>query len=189
MLQPMKIILLAFLGLCGWLSGCSSDTEQIGELPRADRSLGDISKFLSAVASAEEISIYEGLPHPAWEQELYAAEAKRADLVWFEGYPFYAKPLGLPEVEKKQLSAIALAKEGHVPFGLPKFCGGFHPDYVIVWTKQGKKSGSLICFGCHEWKNFTPAGRLYEDLSPAAYDQLRGILSKYVVQRPKRKEA
>ena len=180
--------LFAALLPCVWFTGCASDVERIPGLPREDRSLGDISKFLSAVAAADEDFVYEGLPHPTWEPELYATEVKRSDLVWFEGYPFYAKPLAVPEEEKKRLTAIAQRKDGHVPFGLPKFCGGYHSDYAIVWTEKGKKSGSLICFGCREWKNFTPAGRLYEDLGQAAYGELRAILSKYVAQRPKRKE-
>ena len=183
----MKTLFSVILFYCVWLTGCTSDTYRIGELPREDRSLGDISKFLSAVSVADEVSVYEGLPHQGFERELYSTEVMRSDLVWFEGYPFYGKALILPQEEKARLTAIAQSKEGHIPFDLPKFCGGFHPDYVVIWAKHGEKSGSLICFGCHEWKNFTPAGRLYENLSSASYDRLREILSKYVVQRPKGK--
>jgi hypothetical protein len=177
------------LGLFCLLSiGCANSAERLFDLPRADRSLGDISKFLSAVASADEVHVYEGLPHQAWDRELYESERKRSDLVWFEGYPFYAKPLDVTSDEKKALTALALRKDAHVPFSGMKLCGGYHPDYAIVWTKGGKRSGALICFGCHEWKNFTPEGRLYEDLGKAAYDELRAILAKYVVQRPRRKQ-
>jgi hypothetical protein len=129
--------------------------------------------------------VYEGLPHHLFDRDLHASELKRSDLIRIEGYPFYAVPLTVTPDEKTKLTEIVLRKEGHVPFRGPKLCGGYHPDYAIVWEHDGKKSGSLICFGCHEWKNFTPRGRLYEDLSQSAYADLKSILSKYVVQRPK----
>ena len=160
----------------------------MAELPREDRSLGDISKFFSAVASAKEVLVYEGLPHPGFEHDLYVRELKRPDVLWFEGYPFYAEPLLVSEAERRTLTEIAVRQDGHVSMdGLTKFCGGFHPDYAIIWKNDGKKSGSLVCFGCHEWKNFTPAGRLYEDLDKAAYDELRALLAHRVVRRPKPK--
>jgi hypothetical protein len=171
-----------------WLlcfAGCSSDTERLPDLPRADRSLGNISKFISAVATSENVSVYEGLPHQNWERDAYTAELRRGDLIWLEGYPFYRNSLALTDDEKQTLTAIAVNKESHVPHVLPKFCGEFHPDYAIVWTAKGKTSGSLICFGCEEWKNFTPQGRLHEDLAPSAYRQLQTLLSKHVVQRPR----
>ena len=184
----MKAVLL-FASLC-FLTACSLSKagDSTTSLPRSERSLGDISKFLSFVASADDVQVYEGLPHQNWEREQYATEKRRSDLVKFEGFSFYAKPLDISDEEKKRLTVVALKKESHVPFRGMKFCGGYHPDYAIVWMKSGKKGGSLICFGCHEWKNFTPEGRLCEDLDSAAYDELRAILSKYVAQRPKRKQ-
>lgn len=129
----------------------------VGEvLPVEERTLGTISTFLDAIASAESVTIYEGLPHQMWDEELYAIEAKRADILWLQGYPFYDRPLEVAAGEKKKLTTIVLRKESHVPFRGYKLCGGYHPDYAIVWEKNGAKSGSLICFGCHEWKNFTP---------------------------------
>ena len=150
------------------IAGCASRPvrpEPTTQLPESERTLKDISVFIAAIAQAKTVTVYEGLPHQAFERDAYAIEVKRPDLVWFEGFPFYAKPLNVPEAEKKSLTAIVSRPTAHVPFRGYKACGGYHPDYAVVWTdRDGKKSGSLICFGCHEWKNFTPAGRLYEDL-------------------------
>jgi hypothetical protein len=183
----MKLLLYLNIIL---LAGCASKPERPSPAlpPPEDRSLPDLTPFLSAVAKANHVAVYEGLPHQAWDRELYAVEVKRTDIVWFEGYPFYATPLAVPEYELKSITEIALDRGGHLPFGGYKLCGGYHPDYAVIWSNAGERSGSLICFGCHEWKNFTPAGRLYEDLGTASYDKLRRILSKYVIQRPKRKD-
>lgn len=172
------------------LSGCVSSLEdELLRPQKEDRTLKDVSQFFTAVLLADSVAVYEGLPHPMWEEPAYATEVKRRDLVWFEGYPFYATALSIPQEEQKKLVAIALRKEAHIRYSGFKMCGGYHPDYAIVWEKDGKKSGSLICFGCHEWKHFTSRGRIYEDMEPVAYEELRDILSKYVVRRPTIKEA
>lgn len=172
------------------VAGCASKPvrPEPTQLPASERTLKNISIFIAATTQAETVTVYEGLPHQASEGDAYTIEVKRADLVWFEGFPFYAKPLKVSEADKKSLTAIAGRPAAHVLFSGYKLCGGYHPDYAVIWTgRDGKKSGSLICFGCHEWKNFTPAGRLYEDLEKTAYDELRAILSKYAEQRPQRR--
>jgi hypothetical protein len=184
------VIRILILFLAASVAGCASRPvrPEPTQLPGSERTLKNISIFIAAIAQAETVTVYEGLPHQSFDQDAYAIEVKRADLVWLEEFPFYAKPLEIPEAEKKTLTAIAGRATAHVPFGGYKLCGGYHPDYAVVWTgRDGKKSGSLICFGCHEWKNFTPAGRLYEDLEKTAYDELRAILLKYAEQRPQRK--
>ncbi|MEO6568890.1 MAG: hypothetical protein ABIO94_09020 [Opitutaceae bacterium] len=176
----LSIIVLAALTSCTFLRN-------------PENTLGDISRFLSAVAEADDVFVYEGLPPQS--SELYAAEAQRTDLVWFEGYPFYAKALDVSAEEKRKLTVIALEKKNHLSMPpasggddvihLTSFCHEYHPDYAVIWRKGKRKSGSLICFGCGAWKNFTPQGRLYEDLERKTYDELHAILAKYVVQRPK----
>ena len=158
------------------------------KLPPEEHSLTDIGVFIAAIPSSAEVVVYEGLPHQMWDHDLYVIELRRPDIVWFEGYPFYEKPLAVPADERAELAAIIRRKEAHVPFAGYKLCGGYHPDYAVVWKKDGKISGgSLICFGCHEWKNFTAQGRLHEDLEPGAYAELQEILGKYTVQRPHKK--
>lgn len=167
------------------LAGCMSEPEiTLEDLSRKETSLGDITPFFEAISGAESVTVYEGLPHPLWESKLHDSELKRPDLIRIEGYSFYAKPLNLSAEENQKLTEISLRKDAHLVHGGFKQCGGYHPDYVIIWEKRGKKSGSLICFGCYEWKNFTPQGRLYEDLGESAYKDLQALLTKYVVNRP-----
>jgi len=187
----MKSRLLLCLGIfLAVLVGCTGRPqrpESTTELPADKRSLKDISLFIAEVERAETVVVFEGLPHQLFERGLFEVEVKRSDLVWFEGFPFYAKPLEVSVADKKALTMIALRADGHVRWSGYKLCGGYHPDYAIIWSRDGKKSGSLICFGCHEWKNFTTAGRLYEDLGEPAYTELRAVLSRYSRQRTTQK--
>lgn len=169
------------------VAGCLAKHERptVSGPPAEEVSLGDIRKFFAAVGEAKAVAVYEGLPRATGAGARYEQEAKRPDLIHFEGYLFYAQPLAVPPAEKRKLTDIVMRPDAHQPFGGYKLCGGYHPDYAIVWTVEGETSGTLICFGCHEWKNFTPQGRLYEDISPVAYKELHAILAKYRVNRPK----
>lgn len=161
--------------------------------PKVDYTEKDLPTFLATVRAANEVLVYEGLPSPS--DPRYAAEAKRSDVLWIEGYPFYSRLVSVSAAEKARLIALTLRPEEHRPL-LPfpdspqaagtvrvgKFCGGFHPDFALVWVREEVRTKTLICFGCREWQSFTARGRLYSDLTPRAYTALTSILSKYASQ-------
>jgi hypothetical protein len=152
--------------------------------PAEWRTLSDVSGFLANVRSAQTVAVYEGLPHQTFENDVYLSELKRADIVRIETFPFYAAPLDVSPPEKSELRAIVLGNDAHIRYRGPKMCGGYHPDYVIIWDHAGQKSGAMVCFGCHEVIYFTPQGRLIQELSDAAYGTLKAVLSRYRVNRP-----
>lgn len=153
--------------------------------PAEWRTLSDLSGFLVNVRSAQTLIVYEGLPHQMFENDVYLSELKRADIVRFETFPFYAAPLNVSAPEKSKLTEIVLGDDAHIPYKGPTRCGGYHPDYVLVWEHAGHKSGAMVCFGCHEVIYFTPQGRLIQELGDAAYGNLKAVLSGYRVNRPK----
>jgi hypothetical protein len=153
--------------------------------PAEWRTLSDVSGFLVNVRSAQTVTVYEGLPHQMFENDAYLRELKRADVVRIETFPFYAEPLSVSPPEKSELTETVLGDDAHIPYRGPKMCGGYHPDYVLIWEKAGHKSGAMVCFGCHEVIYFTPQGRLIEELGDAAYGKLKAVLSRYRVNRPK----
>ena len=153
--------------------------------PAEWRTLSDVSSFLSNVRSAASVTVYEGLPHQTWDNAAYLDELKRADLVLFESFPFYDSPLRVSQQEKTRLTQVVLDGDAHVTYRGPKLCGGYHPDYAVVWERAGNKSGALFCFGCHEVIYFTPQGRLIQELGDTAYWRLKAVLSRYRVNRPK----
>ncbi len=48
-------------------------------------------------------------------------------------------------------------------------CDGFHPDYALVWSKDGRQRVLQVCHGCHEWKFFGPGGMVYTDIEDDTY--------------------
>jgi hypothetical protein len=153
--------------------------------PAEWRTLSDLSGFLVNVRSAQTVAVYEGLPHQMFENDVYLSELKRADVVRIETFPFYEAPLNVSPPEKSKLTEIVLGDDAHIPYAGPKMCGGYHPDYVLIWDHAGHKSGAMVCFSCHEVIYFTPQGRLIEELGDAAYGNLKAVLSRYRVNRPK----
>ena len=153
--------------------------------PAEWRTLSDVSGFLVNVRSAQTVAVYEGLPHPMFEDDIYLSELKRADVVRIETFSFYAEPLSVSPAEKSELTKIVLGDDAHIRYAGPKHCGGYHPDYVVIWDNAGHKSGAMVCFGCHEVIYFTPQGRLIEELGDDAYGKLKAVLSRYRVNRPK----
>jgi hypothetical protein len=165
---------------------CSDYTEARLTRPPAEwRTLSDVSGFLVNVRSAQTVSVYEGLPHRMFESDIYLRELKREDVIRIETFPFYGESLSVSPTEQSTLTQIVLGDDAHIPYRGPKMCGGYHPDYVLIWDAAGHKSGAMVCFGCHEVIYFTPQGRLIEELGDAAYGKLKAVLSRYRVNRPK----
>ena len=164
---------------------CSDyDAARLTRPPAEWRTLSDVSGFLGNVRSAQTVAVYEGLPHQTFEHDVYLSELKRADVVRIETFPFYAAPLSASPPEKSELTEIVLGDDAHIRYRGPKLCGGYHPDYVVIWEQAGHKSGAMVCFGCHEVIYFTPQGRLIQELGNDAYGKLKAVLSQYRVNRP-----
>lgn len=124
---------------------------------------------------------YEGLPHQMWEQELLAKELKEKETITFNDFPFYKKPLSLESVDKNGIITYLKNKSNYGTF-TPKKCGGFHPDYAIVWNDGDQQYTSLICFGCNDI--FLYENKVLTKYSMTNMNILEGFLKKYRVQRP-----
>jgi hypothetical protein len=160
----------------------------LDDFPESEWTLQDISGFAAAVRVTDSVVILEGLPYPEAEKEWYDHESKRKDLVWIRDYPFYPRPLKVSDEELHQLKGILSDPKAHLEF--PKLMPSlltedFHPNYAVVWSKDGQRVGSLIDLGSrHEWKNFTPSQVLYGRIASEPYKKLSKILGKYQQERP-----
>ncbi len=79
------------------------------------------------------------------------------------------------------LSKAFLDADGFEAWTAEKLCGGFHPDWAVVWTTPEGPLEVLVCFGCDEVKVFSPRGRLRLDFGKekraallSAFDRVRG---------------
>jgi hypothetical protein len=152
-----------------------------------DTNFDNYKSLAAAIAKADKMVLYEGLPHPLSEGKLLDEELKMKKTVRLHGFPFYARSLQLKERDAKELTKLFTDPNSFKPYRGPKKCGGFHPDYCIEWRVGKEVYQGLLCFGCHEAKVFGPKKELYCDIGKEAYDKFKEVLQPYRKHRPKTK--
>jgi hypothetical protein len=145
---------------------------------------GATKTFTAAVAGAEEMTLYEGLPHQMFERDLMESERRSKRVHELHGYWFYQEPLAPSDDDAKQLTQVLSDPATFAPFSGEKKCGGFHPDYAIEWKKDSSVYRALICFGCDEAKLFGPGIEERHDLNQSALSALEALLTKHRKSRP-----
>jgi hypothetical protein len=140
-----------------------------------------------AIKRAEQVVLWEGLPHQAFEKQLLEEELKAKEVVWYHGFPFYVEPLPLKEEDGQELTSIVTNRDTFQPWSGAKKCGGFHPDYGIEWQVANVPYRCLVCFGCREVKIFGPGSEAYCDMTTLGTAELEKVLKAYHKHRPKTK--
>ena len=139
------------------------------------------ASFLDAVASAESMSVYEGLPR-ATDDEL--AKIKQANkTIELGGWSFYAAPLNTSQSTVEKLrSTFVDYREFKLYFadvfgagGGAKGCGGFHPDFCVQWTIKNKSYLALVCLGCHELEFISPSVKTKFDFDKGAWQSFAQV--------------
>jgi hypothetical protein len=150
-----------------------------------DTDFKNLQPLAEAIAKADKVTLYEGLPHQVWEKELLDQELKEKQTVTDHGFPFYAGPLDLKPDDAKKLTALAADAKSFQKWSGYKRCGGFHPDYMVEWRVGKDVYRMHVCFGCHEVKVYGPKAELYCDMSDAGLHGLEAVLKPYRKNRPK----
>lgn len=157
--------------------------------PATDNTSASTSLLPNAFKNASAIRLYEGLPHPSFEQETFESEKKTKPVEQHHGHAFYSEPLDLKPQDAEALSAILSDTKSLKPFVDGKKCGGFHPDYALQLpyaNKQTSPTWALLCFGCNEIKIIDPNTNTDStfDLSSDASEKLQTTLKNYRKNRP-----
>lgn len=175
-------VFLAVVGGCSSLKNPSAlvlPDEQGRIVPKDAQINTDVLPlFQNALASRTGMRLLEGLPNENTEAKLYRAEKKANQTVKRAGFLFYPTEI-IPSPAEEQALVAALSQPGAVAefSGAMKMCGGFHPDFAILWNDAaGASYEAQICFGCEEIKLFGPQNELYADLAPTTYSALREVL-------------
>ena len=58
------------------------------------------------VRQADRLTVYEGLPHPMYEEEAFHEELKTKQTMQLSGFPFYREPLVLKDEDIKTLRGL-----------------------------------------------------------------------------------
>lgn len=143
-----------------------------------------VSALRHAMASADTVEVFEGLPHP-FERDALAAEKQKATRQ-LDDQLFYASPQPVSAERRAELESW-IGADAFVPYRGLKLCGGFHADYAVRWTwDQGRSSTVLLlCFGCGEARVLAGA-RDTTDLAGSG-KALQSFFGAFRKERPARK--
>ena len=137
--------------------------------------------LLYSVDDGATLTLYEGLPHSGWEKEVYASELEHKNTVTRHGFAFYEATLPVSDEDVAALRLLVQNREIFMDWRGDKACGGYHPDYSLVWENEGESIEFQICFGCYEVKVYGGKDDQYLDLRAESFE---AILTKYRDQRP-----
>ena len=140
-------------------------------------------RMFNDIRLAEKVFLYEGLPHPQGESELFERERRSVVPLAFAGYDFYENPLPLTEKQMLELNAAFGSPEVFQPVR-KKLCGSFHPDYAVEWKRHGRVYQALVCFGCEEVKFLGKGIVLDRDFEDGEFKKIQGLLTQHRKYRP-----
>ena len=136
-----------------------------------------------SLKKADDLFVYEGLPHPGRENPSFEKEKKREDVRQIEGHWFYDPKVKATGSTRDRLMNLLFDERGfsvpdpNVP---PKDCGPFHPDYSIYWSSEGAENYLMICYTCGEAKLISGGkATTYE-----VYSNWQEVLSEFEAKRP-----
>jgi hypothetical protein len=147
-------------------------------------------QIYDTVRRADRLTVYEGLPHPMYEEVAFRDESKTKPTRELAGFWFYRDPLVLKSEVLKTLRGLLGRRSTYRSYSGEKKCGGFHPDFAVEWSTGGKVYLGLICFGCSEARFEGPTGEsIFYDLRLEGHSgdrssRLLEVLKPYRKNRP-----
>lgn len=180
-----------------WTAMLKAQREELDPALELDFSLvshdpltGDRAYFLQRSRqelARANVSLYEGLPHPRWEAELFAREKSLREYIGIYGEFFYAEPQQWRRSEDaERFLALLHDPAHHRPESATKQCGGFHADWALHWESGDGWRVLMLCFGCGEWTYADSSGiRLAWDMAGGVGPELQALFARYRQTRPR----
>ena len=110
---------------------CWTDIEE--RLKRAAKAFAQIGTPTKSIVGSKELVLFEGLPHQRWEKDLLEEELKTKRTVQLHDFPFYQEKLAMAEEDADVVRRILADVKSVEAWVGAKFCGGYHPDYLLEW--------------------------------------------------------
>ncbi len=174
--HPIQFALLFLLVL----AGCRASGNHTG----LSQDFSHRAAIVAGVKHADRLRMYEGLPHPMFENDLYKHELTRNDLQLIHGERFYLEPIQPVEPDTSRLLELFVADGSLVEYSGNKRCGGFHADWCLRWEVGADVYECLLCFHCLEAKAFGPGTNLHCDMQTGIAEKFKSILHRYRTNRP-----
>ncbi len=163
-------------------SGDPAWTDDIREIASTFTHYDD---FVNSISMCDDIEVYEGLPHPTWESKLLSSEKKNNETIVLGNFYFYADPIAVTGRDARRLRDLYCSRGSFYPFQGYKSCGGYHPDWCVVWKNNKVSYEVQFCFGCCEMKTSDGFNSLHCDIGNMKKKAFESILNKYRTKRPK----
>lgn len=160
-------------------------TAGAGAHPHVEPPVSESKPERDALLTSKSLTLSEGLPHPAKEAALFAAETKRRDVRSIADFRFY-KPELKPDAGKDQRLRKLLAEPSHLAKWSHRRRGGFVPDWCVSWRSGKDEVHALVSFGCQEVIFVSPEQQLRYDLTASAFKNLHAELAPLRAKRPDR---
>ncbi len=148
-----------------------------------DRDADFLQRFAAVakhIANADSVIVYEGLPR--LDEAGIEREKRENETFQMDGFDFYAKPIALEQEIIDALQRHVADYRSFIPYGGPKFCGGYHPDLCLEWHTSGQVYRAFFCFGCHEGRFMGPDTKFMVDVDHNAYEVLYDLSKTFLRQ-------
>lgn len=136
--------------------------------------------FRKSLLAGGKIEFHAGLP--ARHDAGFKKESEREDIFDVGGQLFYrtAIPLKDEEATRKLFGSPAIL----APWSGVKRCGGFHADYAVSWSHQGKPVHLMVCFGCGEIRVQLEDRNFLYNIAPGEMEEaLKKVQTRHLDQR------
>ena len=117
-----------------------------------------LPRLQEKIKRSRGVFAYEGLPRQG-VGKLYEQEKKTKRTLELHGFDFYATPTILHS-DASKLTQLCLRDSLFFRYRSPKMCGGFHPDWCLVFDEVQ----ILLCFGCAEARLYSADESVFAEL-------------------------
>ena len=151
------------------------------EKPKNNLKLAAKLKPLTESLSAQSLlSVYRGIPreNPDAPLNQNPANADEVRTLSRFGQTFYEKPLQVNSDRIPKLLVLLKNPKSFSQWSGEKPCGGFRPDYALVWKTGDLITEMHLCFTCKEIKLYRGHTRFLCDLTQVTCQSLRDWVRK-----------
>ena len=146
---------------------------------KIEASFVKLKPMVDRLREDSKFTLYEGIPRQNVSPKELDPELDPKDRVKRVGFMFYSSTKEVEADDVKKLRALIKDPKSFVKFRGFKLCGGFHPDFSLVWGTGDNAVEIHVCFGCHELKAFRKGVEVYCDIPNGTYEELKKLLQKY----------
>jgi len=134
-----------------------------------------LKPLTNSLGAKSQLTVYRGVarenPEPSPPPGTPKANEVRT-IIRF-GQTFYEKSLPVPAAKTRKLLSLVKHPQSFSQWGGAKPCGGFHPDYALVWKTGDQVVEMHLCFTCKEIKVFNGQTKVYCEIEEDAYQGLK----------------